>query len=433
MCGEACAFLRRALASKYGGYTVAECERLVRVFHGNTLKKTKKWVMEAFKKAASDGGTSVIVATEALGMGVDLDNVEEVVVYKLPKNKTLSALWQRAGRAARQRGQRGRFTFLADNWLYRSPGESDDAGQVSASTQRLPLDGSMRLSQVVVDDGLPGGQAAVSSQRKRQATGNGGGEKQKKRAALDKHLVQFVNGPQCRRQTLLEHFENQKEPGDETIPPRCCDVCLKESIALEAPRWLAGDRFQAETGDGGMPAKRKGYAKWLQMAKDVEAECCKEFLVLAILGLFLPDTQLEAIAKFIIETDVTPTEKQLHALVGVEYAMGLRPSAAFIRKLKERRGRELRENLERTTVETVAMGAHHRVYSPSNGRPSMSPLTPYKRRASSPLGSTPSRSQQARTRSPTKEMWQLGGSQGAMADGSPLRAALQQMSRNVRR
>ncbi|KAF9542086.1 hypothetical protein BGW38_009802, partial [Lunasporangiospora selenospora] len=66
----------------------------------------KRITMEQFKR----GDFSVLLSTEAAGMGCDISDVIRVVQYKKPKS--ISALVQRIGRAARDPKLQGYGTFL---------------------------------------------------------------------------------------------------------------------------------------------------------------------------------------------------------------------------------------------------------------------------------------------------------------------------------
>ncbi|KAF9945828.1 hypothetical protein BGZ70_003541 [Mortierella alpina] len=64
-------------------------------YHSLKSDEFKKEALQEFK----DGKLRVLLATEALGMGMDISDVTLVIQYGLPKN--ISALVQRLGRAAR--------------------------------------------------------------------------------------------------------------------------------------------------------------------------------------------------------------------------------------------------------------------------------------------------------------------------------------------
>lgn len=53
------------------------------------------------------------MTTEALALGVDLQDIDQVVIYRFPKNLQPATLWQRGGRACRL-GQDGKMII----WWY---------------------------------------------------------------------------------------------------------------------------------------------------------------------------------------------------------------------------------------------------------------------------------------------------------------------------
>eukprot|EP00111_Clytia_hemisphaerica_P020501 TCONS_00060406-protein len=86
-CGE----IFMLFPSKYRGKTV-------RVFHGKTPSHRRAEVMEEFTKAEG-GECFIVIATSALGMGVNIRNIRHVIHVGLPKD--VEAYIQEIGRAGR--------------------------------------------------------------------------------------------------------------------------------------------------------------------------------------------------------------------------------------------------------------------------------------------------------------------------------------------
>ena len=110
-CGAAAEALKAYLyyISK-GAFALNELDRMIRVYHGKTGCQTQDRIISCFQ---SNREARIIIATEALGLGVDLNGVKEVYRYNFPQHKHPAMLWQRAGRGARGRTvQQARFTLL---------------------------------------------------------------------------------------------------------------------------------------------------------------------------------------------------------------------------------------------------------------------------------------------------------------------------------
>jgi superfamily II DNA/RNA helicase len=87
---------------------------VVRVYTRNTHDEDKDRIIEELKKLAANSLIRVILATEALGIGVDLPDIGRVIQYgiiELP-----ATLWQRGGRASRD-GKNGEITLLLESWV----------------------------------------------------------------------------------------------------------------------------------------------------------------------------------------------------------------------------------------------------------------------------------------------------------------------------
>lgn len=86
---------------------------MIRTYTRNTHGKDKALLISTFQKP--DSTIRVVLASEELGMVVDLSDIRRTVLYGLPKNLLPATLFQRGGRACRD-GEKGEIMLLVDAW-----------------------------------------------------------------------------------------------------------------------------------------------------------------------------------------------------------------------------------------------------------------------------------------------------------------------------
>ena len=109
------------------GYSGSLASRVIETFHSFTSDYDKDRIFDEFRK--SDSHIRILVATTAVGLGMNLPDVECVVVYGLLITMDLSDLMQRIGRAARALGLVGDALIFLPYWLFSDYGE-DKPGQM---------------------------------------------------------------------------------------------------------------------------------------------------------------------------------------------------------------------------------------------------------------------------------------------------------------
>src|SRR5947199_323966 len=84
------------------------------------IDKDKELIMLEFQKEGQQSVHRILLATDSLGMGVDLPDISRVVQWKVPKQRddALEIMWQRFGRVGRGPGKTGEAILLAEQWFW---------------------------------------------------------------------------------------------------------------------------------------------------------------------------------------------------------------------------------------------------------------------------------------------------------------------------
>ena len=124
----------------------------------------------------------IIVATDAMGMGIDNSDIRRVVQWK--QSPSMCALWQRAGRAARGRAICGEFVWFVESWCF-------------------------------------GDRLDSSAQVKKRTT------ERERRSVLPRGLWELINLSTCIRRSILEFYDDDlsSQPHLGTDPRLCCSRC----------------------------------------------------------------------------------------------------------------------------------------------------------------------------------------------------------------
>ena len=231
----ACKALRGMLLKYCDKYTPAEVQRRIGVYHANLADVDKDSYYADFQTVQSN--RRIIVATDALGLGVDISDISVVVQYGIPRSDGLSAIMQRWGRAARGRNRTGIVALLAEDWSFVTPATDSQRG--IARSMLCRRNKQSQLSQVSLvgdatnEDGDEGGQDdddATDDIVQGAAENELPASQQKKRLSraerlhtLPKEVREFINSTDCRRILMLKHFDDPVI-ARETVAG-CCDNC----------------------------------------------------------------------------------------------------------------------------------------------------------------------------------------------------------------
>jgi ATP-dependent DNA helicase RecQ len=233
-------------------------------YHGKLEAETRARIQDDFMS----GKSSIIVATNAFGMGIDRPDVRLVAHYAMPG--TLEAYYQEAGRAGRD-GQLARAVLLYDpedralqEWFIESevPSledlrelydalKSPTGSQTWRTTEGLSLitgQHEVKVKVALAQLETAGAVERMGDEGVRMLLRLGEWDEKGVRAATaqaeerrrHRHkqledMVRYSETNACRRRILLDHF-GDKGSAD---APRCCDNCLYRREGVAAP--AAGD------------------------------------------------------------------------------------------------------------------------------------------------------------------------------------------------
>jgi superfamily II DNA helicase RecQ len=114
-------YLKEVLVKK--GYSVQLTHQTIGIYTSNVPKYDQDKLYDTF--CEQESSIRIVVATTALGMGMNILDIPIVVQWDIPVTGDLGDLWQRFGRAARGPGQKGIAILFAPYWAFDSLGYSD--------------------------------------------------------------------------------------------------------------------------------------------------------------------------------------------------------------------------------------------------------------------------------------------------------------------
>jgi len=129
---------------------------VVETFTSHVSRHDRDFRYSEFKK--EDSRIRILVATTSLGMGVNIPDIERVVLWSFPLGDDPADHWQRLGRGGRGPGRTSTCYLLLPYWAFDSKGKEvstgvqrpEDVGEWSRSLQKFAED--PRRSQTIPDD-----------------------------------------------------------------------------------------------------------------------------------------------------------------------------------------------------------------------------------------------------------------------------------------
>ncbi|KAJ3453928.1 hypothetical protein MRS44_013124 [Fusarium solani] len=254
------------------GCSKTAASNAIQPYHAELATFDKESISREFAKpdretARESSRHRIIMATDAMGMGINNPDIQLVVQWRQPA--TLCSLWQRAGRAARGAGITGEFIWLVEPWCF----------EVA-----MPEKGS---------------QGALQSSMARNRS-------------LSQELSDVINSKHCTRKSILQFFEDTASYLHPSGPQSCCALCrgdppsLQVRVARGLPNTMVSQKHI-------VAAARAALLKWRKEA----AQRWSSVLSRGGEDLVLPDTVLRKLSQAASSIDTVDT---LGLLVGTIWA-----------------------------------------------------------------------------------------------------------------
>ena len=188
----------------------------IREYHSDISLPAKSRNMTDFRGDL----TKIFICTDAVGMGVDIPDVERVIQWKVPEFLSLCGLWQRFGRAARHPSMQGLGIIYYEPAM-QIPGalEADFDDAVAKKVVEDTYLTKDHESRAAVLKGDISAEADDETADRRKS----GRPRVAPSELREQHLLWFLNTKGCLRKIIMAYLGSPVMPSE--FP--CCDRCMK--------------------------------------------------------------------------------------------------------------------------------------------------------------------------------------------------------------
>ena len=206
------------------GYSETAARTTIRPYYSEMAEYDKRQISFEFSKPGLESSIRIVLATDAMGMGVDNPDIAQVIQYGL--TKSMCSLNQRAGRAARRNGATGTFIWLVEPWAFGPKIEQYRQSVLQSQSQSQSQPRLASLSQV---RGLDNEELDPKSDSEcppiQRSRGKVAEEEAERRSKLPPGFWPLLNKTSCIRQTNLEFFAEEFTPNCGPDKMKCCCRC----------------------------------------------------------------------------------------------------------------------------------------------------------------------------------------------------------------
>lgn len=128
-------YLRRALV-EHKGFKPAVANSTVVNFHSRVCTLDKENRFEEFRKP--DSNIRIMIATTSFGIGINIPDIDRVIVYDFPTDKSVQDTWQRIGRGGSGLGRVSHAFIFIPYWAFDSEGFETRSSRSHLPSMSLP-------------------------------------------------------------------------------------------------------------------------------------------------------------------------------------------------------------------------------------------------------------------------------------------------------
>jgi hypothetical protein len=217
-----CCTLTTALINKFPEHLRgSEAREVVCEYHSTMSAKA----LDRNLGALREGICRIMVCTEAVGMGLDVPDIERIIQWRVPQFLTLSSWWQRAGRAARNPEYSGVAIIYYEPNLQVEM-DSPFRGSADNPDELEEVFTAIDAAKNVGDDADEERAAAIAMR-------TGGRKKRKENLPCEGQLLWYLNTRGCLRDVAMHYLASESQPRPEFneagIGAPCCCRCFLAS------------------------------------------------------------------------------------------------------------------------------------------------------------------------------------------------------------